>query len=310
MATFGEAARESGKALRRGARPRLLGTVLEAARPAQWLKNLVVFAPLLFGRELGAPAALPRVGAAALLFCLLTSAVYLCNDACDAESDLRHPLKRRRPVASGRLPRRLALRLSLGLGAGAVLAGLALAPALGGVLAAYALLMVGYSLWLKHVVIVDVLAIAAGFVLRAAAGAVVIGVPLSGWLYLCTVLLSLFLGFGKRRHELALLDDAAPAHRPNLEHYSLPMLDQLIAVTAAATLVAYALYSLSAPNLPESHAMLLTLPFVLYGLFRYLYLIYAEGRGGAPDHLLLADRPLLAAVLLWALCATAVLYLA
>ena len=301
-----EPAAGASAASRRAATVRALA---ESARPGQWVKNLVVFAPLIFGGDLRRPDSLLRVVAAALLFCLMTSAAYLFNDACDAESDRSHPLKRSRPIAAGRLGRRTALVASGGLALGSLALALPLDPTLAAVLGGYGVLMAGYSLWLKHVIIVDVLAIAAGFVLRAAAGAVVIGVPLSHWLYLCTVLLSLFLGFGKRRHELALLTTSAGAHRRNLERYSLPLLDRLIAVVAAATIVAYAIYSVVAPNLPRNHAMLLTVPFVVYGIFRYLYLIHAEGRGGAPDRVLFEDRPLLATILLWGICAAAILYL-
>ncbi|HET7035239.1 MAG TPA: decaprenyl-phosphate phosphoribosyltransferase [Thermomicrobiaceae bacterium] len=283
--------------------------LLEAARPRQWTKNLIVFAPLVFAGDLLHLASLLRVGAAFVLFCLASAAVYLFNDARDAEADRRHPLKQQRPVAAGRLAPGTALRASGLLALVALGAAALLNPRLAAVLAGYGLLMAIYTLWLKRLVLLDVLAIAGGFVLRAAAGAVVIGVPLSLWLYACTVLLSLFLGFGKRRHELALLRVAAGAHRRNLDAYAPALLDRLIVLTAAATILVYTLYTLAATTLPANHAMLLTVPLVLFGLGRYLYLVYAQGHGGAPERVLLEDWPLLLSVLLWGAAAIAVLYI-
>lgn len=282
--------------------------LIEALRPKQWTKNAVVFAPLVFDNKLFNLTNLVNVTGAALLFCATSGVVYLCNDLLDVEADRVHPQKRMRPIASGRLSQRTAA-WSAALGAVlVVLASLVISPWLTLVLSGYMAMMFSYTLVLKHLVIIDVFVIAAGFLLRTAAGAVVIHVPLSPWLYVCMVLLSLFIGFAKRRHEIELLESTAGTHRRNLALYSKPLLDELIMIVAAATIMAYSLYTFSAPNLPQSHAMMLTIPFVLYGIFRYLYLVHRESGGGAPEQLLLDDRPLLATVFLWGVTAVAILY--
>ncbi len=279
-------------------------------RPRQWTKNLLVFAGLIFSQNLHRPALVGRVLLAFLIFCALSGSMYLINDVMDIDRDRSHPQKRRRPVASGRL------RPDVALGAGVALAVLACATAfalsarLGVVALAYAGLLVAYSAGLKHLVIVDALLIAAGFVLRALAGVVVIDAEFSHWLLLCTILLALFLTFGKRRHELLALEDGAADHRPILSEYSPQLLDQMIAVVTASTLMAYALYTIS----PETAAKLgtaqlpLTIPFVLYGLFRYLYLLYRHELGGNPSEHLLTDRALLVDVALWVVVVVALLY--
>lgn len=277
-------------------------------RPRQWSKNLIVFAALIFDDHLFEPSRLALVVGAFVCFCLASSTVYLVNDLLDRESDRLHPIKRNRPIASGRLPERLAVGSAIGLLLASTLGAFALRPAFAAIIVLYLALLVTYSFSLKHIVILDVFTIAGGFVLRAAGGAVVLAVPISPWLYVCTVLLSLFLGFGKRRNELRLLDQVAGAHRRNLDDYTLPLLDQLIMISAAAIVMAYSLYTFVAPNLPGNHAMMLTIPIVLYGLFRYLYLMYARDEGGAPEQLLLTDRPLLATVGVWAAMVVAVLY--
>jgi 4-hydroxybenzoate polyprenyltransferase len=287
----------------------MLAAVVTSLRPRQWVKNLFVFAGLVFGQKLFTPAVWPALGTFAV-FCLLSGAVYLLNDVADRESDRRHPLKRGRPVAAGRLPVPVAVAVALGLVAGALGASAAIGWELAGIAAAYAGLLGAYSAWLKHVAIVDVLVVAAGFVLRAAAGAVAIGVEISGWLLICTILIALFLALGKRRHEVLALGEAAAAHRPTLRDYSAGLLDQMIAVVTASTVTAYALYTMSPETVARFHTPWLpaTLPFVLYGIFRYLYLLYHRRLGGNPSELFLSDRPLLLNTLGWIAAVLIILY--
>ena len=282
--------------------------LVQAMRPKQWTKNAVVFAPLVFDNKLFNLSNLAFVAISAVLFCITSGVVYLCNDLLDADVDRLHPLKKSRPIASGRLGQRTAFSAAIVFAIVVLVTSFWITPWLTLVLGGYMAMMFAYTLILKHMVIIDVFVIAAGFVLRTAAGAVAIDVPLSPWLYVCLVLLSLFMGFAKRRNELELLDDGAAAHRRNLDLYSKPLLDELITIVAAATIMAYSLYTFSAPNLPNSHAMMLTIPFVLYGIFRYLYLVHREGGGGAPEQMLLDDRPLLSTVFLWGITAIAILY--
>uniref|UniRef100_A0A831TGG9 Decaprenyl-phosphate phosphoribosyltransferase n=1 Tax=Thermorudis peleae TaxID=1382356 RepID=A0A831TGG9_9BACT len=282
--------------------------LLVSLRPRQWIKNAVVFAPLVFGGLLTDLHALLRATVAMLAFCAAGSALYLFNDWHDAEADRQHPLKRCRPIAAGRIGAST-VRVSIGiLLVVAVVSSVLIGPKLLAVLGAYVMLIGLYTLVLKHLVLIDVLAIAGGFVLRAVAGAVAVQVPLSPWLYVCTVLLALFLGFAKRRHEMVLLEQQAANHRRNLDDYTVPLLDALLTVTAAATLMAYSLYTFSAPNLPDNHAMMMTIPFVIYGMFRYLYLVYRREQGGVPEQVLLTDLPLLTAIGLWGLTAIILLY--
>jgi 4-hydroxybenzoate polyprenyltransferase len=290
---------------------RVLADLVTSLRPRQWTKNLLVFAALIFSQNLLQPLQVGRALVAFLVFCALSGSVYLVNDVLDAERDRNHPQKRKRPIAAGRLGAGTALGAGIGLMGLATLAAFALSGRLGVVALAYAGLLLGYSVGLKHVVIVDALIIAAGFVLRALAGVVVLGEAFSHWLLLCTILLALFLTFGKRRHELLELEETATDHRPILEEYSPQLLDQMIAVVTAATLIAYALYTLA----PETAARLgtdrlpLTIPFVLYGLFRYLYLLYRHDLGGNPSEHLLTDRALLLDVALWGGTVVVLLYL-
>ena len=283
--------------------------LLESLRPQQWTKNLVIFTGIAFVGLLFDPGRLVKVAMAFGLFCLVSSAVYLFNDLIDVEKDRAHPEKRHRPLAAGRVRPGVAAGTSAALGGGGLIAGWALAPAFGLVLTSYVGLQLAYSLWLKHFVVLDVMTIAAGFVLRAISGAVVIAVPVSPWLYVCALLLALFLALGKRRHELVLLREDAANHRPILDHYPLAFVDQLLMVVTTAALLAYMLYTFSAENLPANHAMMLTIPLPVYGMFRYLYLIYARGDGGAPDAILLRDRPLLATVALWGVVSILILYI-
>jgi 4-hydroxybenzoate polyprenyltransferase len=287
-----------------------LGALVASLRPRQWTKNLLVFAGLIFSRGLHEPVLLARSTLAFVLFCLLSGGVYLINDVLDAERDRAHPQKRHRPVASGRVRPSVAVAAGLLLLVGATLAAFALSLRLGVVALAYAALLTAYSIGLKHVVIVDTLIIAGGFVLRALAGVVVLDIEFSYWLLFCTILLALFLTFGKRRHELLVLEGGAADHRPILSEYSPQLLDQMIAVVTASTLMAYALYTMA----PDTHARLgttrlpLTIPFVLYGIFRYLYLLYRRDLGGNPSEHLLTDRALLVAVALWGVTVVLVLY--
>ncbi len=284
--------------------------LLISLRPHQWTKNLLVFAGLLFGQSLLDTEALVRSVAAFAIFCALSSAVYLFNDILDREGDRRHPLKAGRPIASGALPVSWASAVAALLTAGGLAAAGALGQAFFFVAAAYVALQALYSGPLKRIVIIDVLTIAAGFVLRAAAGAVAIDVPISHWLLVLTVLLALFLALSKRRHEIVLLADGAVNHRQILGEYSPYLLDQMISVVTASTLVAYAFYTISPETEQRFHTTLLglTLPFPLYGIFRYLYLVHRKDLGGSPSELLLTDRPLLICVALWALAVTAIIY--
>ncbi len=281
-----------------------------SVRPEQWTKNLVVFAGVLFGQRLFELSALTHAVAAFGIFCVLSSAVYLLNDVADRERDRGHPLKRLRPIASGELPATTALGAAIVLAA----AGLGGALALGWhfflVAAGYICLLGLYSGPLKHIVIIDVLVIAFGFVLRAVAGAVAVDVESSYWLLVCTLLLALFVALAKRRHELAILDDAAMRHRPSLGEYDTGLLDQMIAIVTASTLIAYVFYTIS----PETQIRFgtawlgLTIPFPLYGIFRYLYIVHRRDGGGSPADQLLTDRPLLICVVLWALAAVLIIY--
>jgi 4-hydroxybenzoate polyprenyltransferase len=285
-------------------------SVLSSLRPGQWTKNLIVFAALVFARRLLDPAAVALALAAFSIFCALSGAVYLVNDVSDREADRQHPLKSQRPIASGALPVGTALAWAATLTVVGVGAAFWLEPLFGLTAAGYVALQVAYTRVLKHVVILDVMAIAMGFVLRAVAGGLVIGVVVSDWLLVCTILLALFLGLSKRRHELTLLEAGASEHRPILEEYDPYLLDQMIAVVAAATLVAYTIYCLSPETTARfnTHWLVLTVPFPIYGLFRYLYIVHRKDGGGSPSAMLLNDRPLLACVALWGLSVVAIIY--
>lgn len=291
------------------ARP-LLVALLVSLRPEQWTKNLVVFAGLLFGRQLFVPRAVGLAVAAFAVFCVLSGVVYLLNDVADRDADRRHPLKSRRPIASGELPVAVALWFASALGVAALASAFWLGAYFGLVSFGYVMLLGAYSARLKHVVIIDVLTIAIGFVLRAAGGAVVIAVPISQWLLVCTVLLALFLALSKRRHEIVLLAGAAPGHRRILGEYSPYLLDQMIGVVTASTLIAYIFYTLSPETAQrfETPYLGLTTPFPLYGIFRYLYLVHQKSGGGSPAAMLLTDRPLLLCVALWAASVVLIVY--
>jgi 4-hydroxybenzoate polyprenyltransferase len=284
--------------------------IWQLLRPTQWSKNTVLFAALIFSKHLFVASDVATVVAAFVCFCCVASGAYVMNDIRDCERDRQHPLKSRRPLPSGRISRSAAIAVALPL----LVSGLGGAFALGlgfGVLTTFYLaLQVAYTFAFKDMVILDVMSIATGFVVRAVAGGVVISVPVSPWLIICTFLLALFLGFSKRRHELVLLDDRATEHRASLREYSPYFLDQMIAVVTASTVVAYAIYTVS-PEVREklgTDRLYLTIPFVLYGIFRYLYLVHQREEGGNPTQLLLTDQPLLVDMVLWILTASLLLY--
>ena len=285
--------------------------LLHSLRPEQWTKNLIVFAGLIFGLELFDHSAVVRAVVAFGVFCALSGVVYVINDIMDREADRRHPLKARRPIASGALSPAVAGGAAAVLAVAALTVAFALGVRFGAVALAYVLLQSAYSGPLKHVVILDVLAIAIGFVLRAAAGAVAIDVPISHWLLVVTILLALFLALSKRRHELVLLASNATEHRPILGEYSPYLLDQMISVVTASTLVAYIFYCISPETVQKfgTDMLGLTIPFPLYGIFRYLYLVHRREGGGSPSQMLLNDRPLLVCVALWVLAVVVIVYL-
>jgi 4-hydroxybenzoate polyprenyltransferase len=284
--------------------------LLISLRPAQWTKNLLVFAGLLFGMQLFDVSAIARAVGAFAVFCALSSVVYLVNDISDRKSDRQHPLKAQRPIASGALPVATAMGAAVALGTGAIAAASLLGVRFLFAAAVYLTLQLLYSVTLKHLVILDVLTIAIGFVLRAVGGAVAVGVDISHWLLVCTILLALFMALAKRRHEIVLLATDAAQHRPILGEYSPYLLDQMIAVVTASTLISYIFYTIS-PETQEKFGtpwLGLTVPFPLYGIFRYLYLVHRREGGGSPSDLLLTDRPLLVCVGLWAVAVALIIY--
>ena len=271
----------------------MLIEVIRSMRPRQWPKNAFVFVALLFDRKLFDPASVLAVLGAFVLLCLMSGAVYLINDLVDIESDRRHPTKKNRPLPSGRLDPRVATVSAVFLAGGSLIGGFLLSPELAIILVVYLLSQIAYTFKLKHVVLLDVLTIAAGFILRIAAGVVVIDVErFSPWLYVFGGFLALFMALGKRRAELVLLGADAVSHRAILDDYNLDLIDRLQAIVTTSAVVAYSLYTFLAEGLPQNHAMMLTIPFVLYAIFRYLYLIHVRGEGGAPEEILLRDRPL------------------
>jgi 4-hydroxybenzoate polyprenyltransferase len=287
----------------------LLG-LLRSMRPMQWAKNLFLFAALVFDLKLAQPLPFLHTLTGFVLFCLASSVVYLVNDVADRESDCQHPTKRHRAIAAGIVSPGLALGSAGILAAVALAGGFTLGVEFGLILCGFLALNLLYSFWLKHVPIIDVFIIAAGFVLRVAAGVSLIHVTrFSPWLYVCMTLLALYIGFGKRRAEMVLVADGPNNTRRVLDGYTISFLDQLIVIVSATTIVAYSLYTFSAENLPKNHTMMLTIPFVLYGIFRYLYLVHVEDSGGAPEELVLKDRPLMATLMLWGIASIAVLYL-
>jgi len=288
----------------------MLKALIKTMRLRQWTKNGFIFFGLIFDKQLFLLEPFLRTLAGFLLFCLISSAVYLFNDVADLEADRNHPEKKYRPIASGQLPVNVAMATAILLTAVAIPLGYLLSPIFALILSLYLSINLLYSRWLKHVAILDVLIISSGFVLRVAAGVALITVErFSPWLYMLTILFSLYIGFGKRRAEMSLLSQGASAHRKVFEGYTIPLLDQYITIVSGMTIVAYSLYTFSAPNLPDNHSMMLTIPFVVYGIFRYLQLIQTGHAAGAPDEVALKDRGLQATVLLWGLAVIAIFYL-
>jgi len=288
----------------------MLAGLVQSMRPLQWTKNLFIYAGLIFSEHVFDMPLLGTTSLAFAIFCLLTGGIYIVNDVVDIPADSLHPAKKTRPIASGRIPRGTAIIAGILCLAIALVCSFALSREFGLVALIYALLMLLYSLFLKEMVILDVLIISTGFILRVVAGAVLIGVTISSWLLICTIFLSLFLALGKRRYELALVQPGAEGLRPVLHHYSRSFLDQLIAVTAASTLLSYALYTVSESTVEKfgSQNLEFTIPFVVYGVFRYLYLIYVRMEGGNPGRDLFMDRALLVDVILWVAVVLAILY--
>lgn len=274
--------------------------LVRLARPHQWIKNTVVLAGLVFAEATDQPGSVAAALMAVLAFILASSAMYVFNDLHDAAADRAHPTKRHRPIASGRVPPVTALWFGASVMVLAVLVALIVSLPFAGIIAFYLTTMCLYTFLLKNFPIVDVVVIALGFVLRAAGGAVAVGVPISPWLLLCAFLLSLFLGFGKRRAEFMLLRTAAGRHRRSLNGYTMPLLDQLVRISGGSSLVTYAFYTLDSPAVPDSRLMVATVLPVAFAIFRYLFLIYGRNLGGSPESLLYRDRWMLGSMVVWA----------
>jgi 4-hydroxybenzoate polyprenyltransferase len=306
-----EGARNVQAAAVQAARTAVLWDYVQLMRPWQWHKNTVVYAALIFSKHLFVVHDTLLVTAGFAAFCLIASGAYVMNDIRDCDRDRQHPLKSRRPLPAGRVSRPAAIGLSMVLVAGGIGSAALLGSGFAALVGFYFALQVAYTFQLKEVVILDVMTIAAGFVIRAIAGGVVINVPVSPWLIICTFLLMTFLGFSKRRHELVLLEGRATEHRASLKEYSPYFLDQMISVVTASTVVAYAIYTASPEVIHKlgTDKLYVTIPFVLFGIFRYLYLVHQREEGGNPAQLLLNDRPLLIDLVLWIATATTLIYL-
>ena len=279
---------------------------LQAMRPKQWIKNLFVFPGLIFSKNVFHAPMLLLVIATFFIFSLLSSAVYLINDIADRERDQQHPQKKHRPLAAGKISLKGTILLAIFLTLLSLGSAFALSLPLGLLASLYFILMLLYTFYLKHCILLDVFTIAAGFVIRVAAGTEVLGIYLSPWLLICTGFLALFMALGKRRNELKLLGLQAQTHRQTLDAYTLPLLDQMIAIVTAATIVTYSLYTTF--QFQQTMTAIATIPFVLYGLFRYLYLIYTTDAGGSPEEIVLKDRPLQVDILLWIAISIMLLY--
>jgi 4-hydroxybenzoate polyprenyltransferase len=288
----------------------MLTALFKTMRPRQWPKNGFVFFALVFDKQLFHLDAFLHTLGGFVLFCLVSSIVYIINDVADIEADRQHPKKKLRPLPSGTLPVNAAWTAAIVIIIISLPLAWLLSPGFAAVLAVYLLINLAYSRWLKHIPIVDVFIIAAGFVLRVEAGVTLIVVErFSPWLYVVTTLGSLYLGFGKRRAELTLLAQGAGAHRKVLDGYTIPLIDQYITIVSAATIVSFSFYTFSAPNLPANHSMMLTIPFFVYIIFRYLYLVQMTDQTGAPEEVLLTDRPVQLAIGLMGLTVLAAFYL-
>lgn len=288
----------------------MIAGLIKTLRPKQWTKNGFIFAALFFDIKLFQPEPLIKTTIGFLLLCLISGTVYLINDLVDVEKDRQHPTKKNRPIAAGQVPMRTALMTAVALPLVSLPLSFWLDPMFGLIVTSYLLLQIAYSFALKNIVVVDVLTIAAGFVLRVAAGVPLVEAErFSPWLYVFTTLLALFLGLGKRRQELVLINDKVGSTRAILKEYNLPFLDSMMSIVTTGTIITYSFYTFSAPNLPDNHLMMLTIPFVIYGIFRYLYIIHVQGNGGAPDEVLLTDRPLQIDLVLFVITVLAILYL-
>ena len=290
----------------------MLKALLKTMRPKQWIKNVFVFAAIVFDRQLTNWTAVGNTVLTVIAFCLVSSTIYIINDLIDIEKDRQHPTKRKRPLPSGKLSPKVAIAAAIVIPLICIPSAFAFSVPLGLLLSLYLVLMIVYSFYLKHIVIIDVMTIAAGFVLRVAAGVVVIDVArFSPWLYVCMTLLALFLAVGRRRHELFALGQNANSHRASLEHYSLDMIDQMSVVVTSAAIMAYSLYTFSAENLPQPNGqplMMLTIPFVLYGIFRYQYLIHVKNEGGTPEDIVMGDIPFMADMALYGVAVLILMY--
>lgn len=288
----------------------MIKALLKTMRPRQWVKNVIVFFALVFDKQLFQLEPALRTLAGFALFSLISSAVYIFNDIGDIKADRQHPEKKHRPLPAGELPVGVARVFGIFLVAAVLPSAWLLTPAFAAVLAVYFLMMLAYTSRLKHIPILDVMILAAGFVLRVHSGVTLIAVErFSPWLYVITTLGALYLGFGKRRAELTLLEDGAASHRKVLEGYTIPLLDQFITIVSSTTILAYSLYTFTATNLPDNNTMMLTIPFVIYAIFRYLYLVQVSHITGSPEEVVLTDRPLQIAIALWGIVVMAVFYL-
>ena len=280
-------------------------------RPEQWIKNFFVFTALLFSKNLLNLSKDIDALVGFIIFCMITGCSYIINDLVDLEKDKLHPTKSQRPIASGRLNKTTAIKITTIICLVSLSFAFYINSFFGIIVLTYFLLNIGYSIYLKNIVIIDVVTIASGFVLRVLGGAVIISVTSSQWLILCTILLSLFLGFSKRRHELILLEDNATGHRKVLEHYSPYFLDQMISVVTASTLICYALYTMSKDTIEKlgTSKLIYTIPFVLYGIFRYLYLVHQKEKGGSPTEVVFTDKPMIINISLWVIASVMFIYI-
>jgi len=287
----------------------MLKALIKAMRPKQWVKNILIFAALVFDRKLSVPSALLATIAGTILFSLLASTIYLINDLADKEADRQHPKKKDRPIASGALPIWAAWATVIFLLVIIFPLAYLLSPYFAILCGIYFVLNLSYSFWLKHIAILDVLGLASFYVIRVAAGVLIVQVErFSPWLYLATIFVALFMGIGKRRAELISAEENGNHSRKVLDSYTLPYLDQLISIVLTVTIITYSLYTFSAPNLPDNHITMLTIPFVIYGVFRYLYLMQVQGHGEAPEEVVLSDRPFQINMVLWGLSILAIFY--
>lgn len=287
----------------------MIAGLIKTMRPKQWTKNGFIFAALVFDVKLFQTEPLLKTALGFALLCVISGTVYLVNDLVDVEKDRAHPIKKNRPIPAGQVPFKAAVMAAVILPLLALPLGFLLNPVFGVIIAGYLALQIAYSFLLKHIVIVDILTIAAGFVMRVAAGVPLVEAErFSPWLYVFTILLALFLGLGKRRQELVLLKGRANKTRSILSEYNIPFVDAMMPIVTTGTVITYSFYTFSAPNLPDNHLMMLTIPFVIFGIFRYLYVIHVQGNGGAPDEVLLTDRPLQTAIFLFGVAVVIILY--